>query len=56
VSELKQRLHDAEAWLIAHVTCIASLEAAATQDHLLLPQNEEEPPYCLEYLVNCALT
>jgi hypothetical protein len=56
VVELKQRLQVAEAQQIADAAYLASLEADAARDHLPVPQNATEIPYCLEYMVDCAST
>jgi hypothetical protein len=53
-SELKKTLGDLQAEHVNLTTYVSSLEAAATQDFLPLPKNNEEIPYCLEYIVDCA--
>jgi hypothetical protein len=56
VSELKRRLLDAQSQQKAQATYVANLEHPATMDHLPVPQNVDEIPHCIEYMVDCAST
>jgi hypothetical protein len=54
VSELKLRLQDVDDLRKADATYIESLEADANREHLPVPQNVTEIPFCLEYITDCA--